>query len=823
MRGFSLELNPSSPISLFRSGRIHDIGEASSPDGKRRKGPSRSAKTTALSSSYASHRSQSIHRALSHALDDDAENMKLLELSSTLSEGKMILKNLSINSSYSAEFADLCATRIDPTATKDESSSTTTNDRTPKKRNSTRGRWRRFIETGVATPMVLRMPSKNNGDASSHGGVGARTSDYAKIGCRDGSPTIFDLIGGDETPTSEVLMNRIMEAAITDDTRSLNGHLRGQSFTPLPLMAMGDRCERGGANVGGHDGNAGHSLVGSQGDSPQLSWDMTDSDSPLEIHTPRFSVLDSTKSGRSYTTCGSEGRAYPLGSPKSFWKDSISEGKEGARSGKTEQQGEVKSILSLLSPTMREMKVTSRCGSELEGEDPRSTSPLPLYYDDQHDQENQGNETSDTNTPLRRPPTASSVQSSPFPVSQAPYPRSMHMHSSPWGDYRGGRPGGSYANSPIPHSHHHPHGAVSPYLYGPPPPYHQGMYNPTSLHPHALPYNPNDRVRNLRGNGPPRHQLPPQHHLPPPSYHHFSPLTNVMSGGRVGRYGGYLLPNHLDMSSSSKRKCIPIKHPIPSKFQGDFEACKDAQIPEFNNLVNFPGHMSNKPCPNVPDGMRCCVMCGQACPSSNGGKCSKKVGPFVGGSDRSAEGDARGRAAGSSTGSSNGVAPLGDSAVGSNNNTFGPSSSSSGAGLTASSSVTSGANNYATIPTQNKGLCTICDVNVWVVMSSGLEIKWCKGCKNFRPWASFGDKGLATKCVRCRERQREKYALQKEEKDKKKEEKVAKKAKEQEHQQQQQIRQAASSGDLSSMSCDGPMNCDIPISCDVPFNWLGTS
>lgn len=59
----------------------------------------------------------------------------------------------------------------------------------------------------------------------------------------------------------------------------------------------------------------------------------------------------------------------------------------------------------------------------------------------------------------------------------------------------------------------------------------------------------------------------------------------------------------------------------------------------------------------------------------------------------------------------------------------------------------------------------MCDVNVWVVTATGLEIKWCKGCKNFRPWAAFGDKGLATKCVRCRERQREKYALQKEEKE----------------------------------------------------------
>ncbi len=71
------------------------------------------------------------------------------------------------------------------------------------------------------------------------------------------------------------------------------------------------------------------------------------------------------------------------------------------------------------------------------------------------------------------------------------------------------------------------------------------------------------------------------------------------------------------------------------------------------------------------------------------------------------------------------------------------------------------------IPKQNKGLCTACDVAVWVIKESNTEIKWCKGCKNFRPWAAFGDKGLATKCLRCRERQREKYANQKEEKSKK--------------------------------------------------------
>lgn len=62
------------------------------------------------------------------------------------------------------------------------------------------------------------------------------------------------------------------------------------------------------------------------------------------------------------------------------------------------------------------------------------------------------------------------------------------------------------------------------------------------------------------------------------------------------------------------------------------------------------------------------------------------------------------------------------------------------------------------IPCQNKGLCTLCDVSVWVVNDTKMQIKWCKGCKNFQTWAGFGDKGFATKCLRCRNKQKEKYA-----------------------------------------------------------------
>jgi hypothetical protein len=195
--------------------------------------------------------------------------------------------------------------------------------------------------------------------------------------------------------------------------------------------------------------------------------------------------------------------------------------------------------------------------------------------------------------------------------------------------------------------------------------------------------------------------------MPPPmgSPHHMaSPLNNM---------------------AQSKRKCVPLKPPIPSKFQGDIDKTAKAPVPEFTSLVNFPAHMSQKQTGNLPEGMRCCVMCGSGCPCTSGNKTKKGPGD-KGGSDH-----------GLAPRSSNGQDLMGDKGGG-----------------------------YAIIPTQNKGLCTLCDVNVWVVVTTGLEIKWCKGCKNFRPWAAFGDKGLATKCLRCRERQREKYALQKEEKEK---------------------------------------------------------
>jgi hypothetical protein len=156
-----------------------------------------------------------------------------------------------------------------------------------------------------------------------------------------------------------------------------------------------------------------------------------------------------------------------------------------------------------------------------------------------------------------------------------------------------------------------------------------------------------------------------------------------------------------------------------SFFLGGFRnANAERRLPDFSLLVNFPDHLSkgrNSEASTISssDGTKHCVMCGQLrlCSTSN--------------STNNNGGGRRPR-------------PIADDTNTGNETTT------------------------HIIPRQNKGVCTVCDVAVWVVMDQdNFEIKWCKGCKNFRPWAAFGDKGLATKCVRCRKRQKEKYATQK--------------------------------------------------------------
>mmetsp|Transcript_32023 Transcript_32023/g.36822 ORF Transcript_32023/g.36822 Transcript_32023/m.36822 type:complete len:627 (-) Transcript_32023:165-2045(-) len=168
-----------------------------------------------------------------------------------------------------------------------------------------------------------------------------------------------------------------------------------------------------------------------------------------------------------------------------------------------------------------------------------------------------------------------------------------------------------------------------------------------------------------------------------------------------------------DGKPPSYNRCVPLQEPIPSKHWLKDEETKKIVLPDFHRLVNFPDYLS-KSRSFVPGstsggskavgGKKHCIMCGKLRICSASSSIDK---------DRSG--------------------------------------------------VNSDGDDGHIIPRQNKGLCTNCDVIVWVVVAEKLEIKWCKGCKNFRHWAAFGDKGSATKCVRCRHRQKEKYARQKEE------------------------------------------------------------
>ena len=87
-----------------------------------------------------------------------------------------------------------------------------------------------------------------------------------------------------------------------------------------------------------------------------------------------------------------------------------------------------------------------------------------------------------------------------------------------------------------------------------------------------------DRVRSLRGRPPHggHHMAPMPLHIPPPMSSHL-PLTSPMGVGKAGMWSphhGSMPPmgSPMHMSpmnmSQSKRKCVPLKPPIPSKFQG---------------------------------------------------------------------------------------------------------------------------------------------------------------------------------------------------------------------------------------------------------------
>lgn len=476
-----------------------------------------------------------------------------------------------------------------------------------------------------------------------------------------------------DTPTLTIIAG---DAALLTDEHVLNKHLRGQSFTPLPHLAD-------------HSGTSPSN--GFQSIGPQLSWSIAgDAPSLEDLATCSWEETEKDEKKRPGSTTSqlsSASRALVI-SPHNFslWKDEH----ETGHPKRNEEMKDSDSVrISMLSPHSEIAMAVEGVGG--------TTTPLPWSFEASEERENRRSGDKRSKQDQRR----HNVFSSAHKPQATPGAYMWTGPAPPTPVFTGSKPptphfSGSFARSPLHCDRRDWFGHMTP--------------------------GPHDRVRNLRGRVPHGSHLAPMPLHIPPSMASHHPLTSPMGIGHKapmwsphGNMPSQMASPHPHMSpaldmSQSKRKCLPLKPPIPSKFQGDMEKVKTANVPEFTSLVNFPAHMSQKQTVNLPEGMRCCVMCGQACPCSGASK--KK-----GGNNKKSDG------------------MLGDK-------------------------------NFAIIPTQNKGLCTACDVNVWVVCNSGLEIKWCKGCKNFRPWAAFGDKGLATKCLRCRERQREKYALQKEEKEK---------------------------------------------------------
>ena len=467
-------------------------------------------------------------------------------------------------------------------------------------------------------------------------------------------------ISPSETPTPPV-HGELGDNETSDDHSMLNRHLRGQSFTPLPHLA-GEGPSTSPSNAAFASGIAPQLSWSIAGDTPSLG-DLAEWDEDNKLKGDAKNRPDST------TSTGS--RNMPM-SPHNFqmWKEEHDDKVSG------------------------------------------TTTPIPMFF------EQNGNEMSENHGSSHH---------------HHHHHQSRKMNS--YGDHASFSGGNSWGRHDASGMGPAPMFTGSDYRddgFGMRSPHHGDRremdYYASYGH---MGHGANDRIRNLRGRMHPASHMPMPMHIAPPLSGHL-PVTSPMGMGGAksmwsphhhpGMTGSMASPHHLGSPlasmAQSKRKCVPLKPPIPSKFQGDMEKAKSVPVPEFTSLVNFPSHMSQKQAVNLPDGMRCCVMCGQACPCSSGNKKKGKNKPV----DRSSV---------------------------QRNDHLGDKSSG-----------------YAIIPTQNKGLCTLCDVNVWVVVTTGLEIKWCKGCKNFRPWAAFGDKGLATKCLRCRERQREKYALQKEEKEK---------------------------------------------------------
>lgn len=335
------------------------------------------------------------------------------------------------------------------------------------------------------------------------------------------------------------------ENSIMTDEHMLNRHLRHQSFTPLPHMGANGETSSSAespSNMGGFGSIA-----------PQLSWSIagdTPSLGDLAEWEEHAQQAKGEEKSRPNSTTSAHSRNLNI-SPHSFsmWAED-----EHAKKNGDEMR------LCILTPH-----------SELgmgEGALSGTTTPLPMFFEQPSSEERENRR--ESRSSKRHDHVHSMGQKGsmsyfwkgdglPTPAGSEGHGHHMGLPQTPM--YAASEYGRDDGFMRSPQHRNRDDFFPSSAMYG---------------HPGSASHDP---VRNLRGRVPPGHHMAPMPlHIPPPMSSHL-PMTSPMGvgHGKAGlwspHHGGMppmASPLHMSPMNmpQSKRKCVPLKPPIPSKFQG---------------------------------------------------------------------------------------------------------------------------------------------------------------------------------------------------------------------------------------------------------------
>ena len=378
----------------------------------------------------------------------------------------------------------------------------------------------------------------------------------------------MESIRNSDTPTPPVPSGSAESDMITDQ-HLLNSHLRGQTFTPLPHIGQFTENRDNASSPPGITANPSFSTIGGQ-----LSWDITgDAPSLGELGDWDEDPKSSQRPG-SVASHASGGPAFAQWKegemiPSSHYPISAVDGRD------------YHSVLrlSVLSPHS-DVDMEENAGSSAPG----GTTPIPFY-----DHQRENGQLLQTSSSFSSQKLGNNAHPTAVRAGQTQFGDPEHIHRL--FVTNGGRGTDPKANQGTPMNWNgapkgHP-GAN--YMRFPPAPLYTSaepspMNGERGFFPNANNFlsqyqaGANDRIRNLRGRAPPGAQrMPMAHHQFPPhlvsSYSHnlTSPIGSHAAKGATWSPHALNSPHRVvqpDPNSNSKRKCLPMKPPIPTKFQG---------------------------------------------------------------------------------------------------------------------------------------------------------------------------------------------------------------------------------------------------------------